>query len=50
MRKNRKIDVAGESEKLRREKKGRRVWWERNIEMRKKGIDMGEKEEINEKK
>ena len=49
--KNRKIDVVRESGKLRWEKKGRHVWWERNIEMRKKkGIDMGEREEINEKK
>ena len=32
-------------------KKGRHVWWERNIDMReKKRIDMGEREEINEKK
>ena len=43
--KNRKIDVVRESGKLRWEKKGRHVWWERNIEMRKKkGIDMGERE------
>ena len=49
--KKRKIDVVRESGKLRWEKKGRHVWWERNIEMRKKkGIDMGEREEINEKK
>ena len=33
------------------EKKNEDVWWERNIEMRKKkGIDMGEREEINKKK
>ena len=52
MRKNRKIDVVRESGILRWEKKGRHVWWKRNIEMRKKkkGIDMGEREEINEKK
>ena len=44
--------MVRESGKLRREKKGRHVWWERNIDMRekKKGIDMGEREEINEKK
>ena len=51
MRNNRKINVVRESGKLRREKKGRHVWWERNIDMREiKGIDMGESEEINEKK
>ena len=35
-----------------RKKKGRHVWLKRNIEMRKKKkrIDMGEREEINEKK
>ena len=50
MRKNRKIDVVRESGKLRWEKKGRRVvrekYWD---EKKKKRIDMGEREEINEK-
>ena len=36
--------------KLRWEKKGDMHGWERNIEMKKKGIDMGEREETNEKK
>ena len=33
-----------------RKKKEGMGGWERNIEMKKKGIDMGEREEINEKK
>ena len=50
--KNRKIDVVREIGKLRLEKKKEDMCgWERNIEMRKKkGIDMGGREEINEKK
>ena len=51
MRKNRKIDVVRESGKLRWEKEGRHAWVRDNIEMRKKkGTDMGEREEINGKK
>ena len=39
IKKNRKIDVVRESGKLRWEKKGRHVWWERNIDMREKKRD-----------
>ena len=43
--------MVRESGKLRWEiKKEDMCGWERNIEMRKKWIDMGEREEINEKK
>ena len=50
IRKNWEIDVVRESGKLRWEiKKEDMCGWERNIEMRKKWIDMGEREEINEK-
>ena len=49
IRKNRKIDVVRESGKLRWEKKGRRVVREKYWDEKKKRIDMGEREEINEK-